>query len=253
MNLAKAINLLVAAKEDPVLAAWAFMLVELEATPGQDGVSPYDAWDAYQQLYDLGLIDPSTFHRTDPERAFFARSAQPVWGAVESVLHAFHSINHDLKEPPMSKSIGNPFEQSEAIVTRETRAPAVPAARSSAPLSPFGGAAPAPLGNPFSTAVRPIEAPPSNPFGGLGAPIQPKAGLPCNDPNGSLAGRFVEPDMYCCRQKLEMANDGGQVIGPDDLPGNQVSVVDAIFHGVCPHCQTVWHVSAGQINHDARR
>lgn len=251
MNLAKAINLLVAAKEDPVLAAWAFMLVELEATPGPEGVSPYDAWDAYQQLYGLGLIDHSAFHRTDPERAFFSRSAQPAWGAVESVLHAFHSISHE--EPPVMSKIGNPFEKSEAIATREApRAPAVPAPRSSAPLSPFASQAPAPLGNPFSTSVRPIEAPASNPFGGLGAPMPAKTGLPCNNPNTSTR-MVVEPDMYCCRQKLQMANDGGQVIGPDDLPGNQVSVVDAIFHGICPHCQSVWHVSVGQINHDARR
>lgn len=250
MNLAKAINLLVAAKEDPVLAAWAFMIVELEATPSPDCVSPYDAWDAYQQLYGLGLIDHSAFHRTDPERAFFARSAQPAWGAVQSVLQTLEALTSDPKEPPMSKSIGNPFEQSEAIVTRESaRAPAIPASRSSAPLSPFGAPAAAPLGNPFSTSVRPIEAPPSNPFS-LGTPMPPKSGLPCNNPSAAM---FVEPDMYCCRTKLEMANDGGQVIGPDDLPGNQVSVVDAIFHGICPHCQRVWHVSVGQINHDARR
>jgi hypothetical protein len=252
MNLAKAINLLVAAKEDPVLAAWAFMLVELKATPGPDGVSPYDAWDAYQQLYDLGLIDHSAFHRTDPERAFFARSAQPAWGAVESVLHAFHAISHE--EPPVMSKIGNPFEQSEAIVTRDAaRAPAIPAPRSSAPLSPFGGQAAAPLGNPFSTSVRPIEAPASNPFGGLGATMPAKTGLPCNSPNGSTSSQFYEPEVYCCRKRVEMANDGGQVIGPDDLPGNQVSVVDAIFHGICPECNAVLHMSVGKINHDARR
>lgn len=252
MNLAKAIDLMIAAKEDPVLAAWTFMILEMETSPNPDSVSPYDAWDAYQKLYDLGLVTTDVFRRTDPEQTFFANSAKPAWGAVASVLYAYTSLKTNLKEPPMSKNrIANPFEQSEAIVTRETIAPTIPASRNNVQL-PFAGAAPGgALSNPFSTTIRPIESPPS-PFGNLGSPKAPMGKLPSN--KGPINDMTVEPEMYCCGKRLEMANDGGQVIGPDDLPGNQgVSVIDAIFHGICSDCQRVWHTSVGQIIHDTRR
>ena len=43
------------------------------------------------------------------------------------------------------------------------------------------------------------------------------------------------------------ASDGGQVVGPDDLPGGSVSVVDTIFHAHCDHCGRVWHFSVGMV------
>lgn len=247
MNLAKAIHLLVAAKEDAVLAAWAFMVTEFDVAPTCD-ISPYDAWDSYQRFYDLGLVTEDDFRRLDPERAFFARSAKPSRDSIQGLLYTFNAI---CKEPPtMSKSTSqNPFERTDtAIAPRESTSPTVPVSRAAMPLSSFGQATSM---NPFGAApamaegmvpARRLRNDVGPMFAPQGSPADPASGLPCRDSSASW-----DPEVYCCRTKLKTASDGGQVVGPDDLPGGSVSVIDTIFHAHCAHCGRVWHFSVGMV------
>ena len=78
MNLAKAINLMVAARDDAILAAWVYMITD-QAVHAVTDLSPYDAWDAYQRLYDLGLVEATAFHREQrvPHRDARARRPGP--------------------------------------------------------------------------------------------------------------------------------------------------------------------------------
>lgn len=262
MNLAKAINLMVAARDDAILAAWVYMITD-QAVHAVTDLSPYDAWDAYQRLYDLGLVEATAFHRTDPERAFFAHAATPSWSAIQGVISRYDT---NLKEPPpMSKPrVTNPFATPDTALatSREERAPALPSSRGAMPLSPFGTAAPPSL-NPFGAsaalppdgmvAARRLRNDVGPMFVPAGSPGDPNA-LPCRDPMGRSDQAWIIPEVYCCKQRLQMAGDGAERVGPDDLPGGAVSVIDAIFHAHCPHCGSVWHLSVGSAIHpDAMR
>ena len=264
MNLAKAVHLLAAAKEDPVLAAWTFMILELEVSPAPDTLSPEDAWDAYQKFYDLGLVSTAHFRRIDPERTFFAHSAKPSWGSIQSVLSTYASIGKE--PPPMTKHrIQNPFAQPDdtALASREPTSATVPPVRSvGLPRAPFGNIVPGlQQSNPFSKLGLGEARQLDQQLRSGGTPFSTRersddGGLPCRETQAAvvIGGRTFEPEIYCCSKKLEMMSDGGQVVGPDDLPGNSVSVIDAIFHAHCPHCQRVWHVSVGEtISQDSVR
>lgn len=245
MNKTQALRLLVAAHDDPVLAAWAAVIDEYKASPECD-VSPYEHWEAYQEFFSHGLITSTQYDGTDARRVFFSGRKPPA-GEIQRVLNNLKFLpERQPQEPPVSKTKlpDNPFASSSSLVARDSgngslvnghHAGELPARQAAAALNPFAGAREA---LPKSKDPIAMEA------------FAPRGNLACREPNPDRVARIgsheIEADLRCCGERVEMIVDGGQAIGPDDLPGGQVSVIDAIFHGKCQTCNTIWHCSAGK-------
>lgn len=242
MNKSQALRLLIAAQDDPVVAAWASVVHEYKMAASAD-VSPYEHWEAFEQFFSHGLISLAQYDGVDSKRVFFS-GRRPPEGEVQSCLNNLKLLGseHDRVEVPVSKTklTANPFSEN-AISTRGSngsgmerthQGAALPAMRSGGSLNPFASG---PSELPF--ASRPSLG--ENAF----AQRSEKIGLPCVAPTDRTS---VNPEMYCCGTQLNMTNEGGQTIGPDDLPGGQVNIVEAIFYGQCSRCSAVWHCSVGQ-------
>jgi len=246
MNLSQAQRLMVAAKDDAVLAAWSAVVLEYRS-PAQCDISPYEAWDAYQGFLMHGLITSAEYDRTDLKACFFS-GQRPSTGAIQEVITnlKFLCPDHDKRTEPQMPKLGNPFSNKEAIATRErgalSEAPVVPGIagqRSSAPLQPFSNnreAIPGPR-QPAMPAITP------NTLADRGAPR-----LRLDNPHRKVLDQDIQPIIFCgkCEMEVELSLDGGDNLGPDDHPGGNVSVIDRIFYGKCHGCQTVFHCSAGR-------
>ena len=250
MNHAHALRLIVAAEDDAVLAAWAAVVLE-HRMPAHSEISPYDAWEAYQEFFALGAILGDDYDATDIKRAFFSGGCPPT-SQIQDVLHnvLFLCPEH---EPEESMSKSNPFNNpgESALSARNDRQSIAPS-RSATPLPggmttgaplPGGNGGGAPLVTPFS---REREIMPANKTPDLGLHHRERRNLPCADPGGGEDR--IRPTVFCgeCGEKLDLKLDGSQGLGPDDQPGGNVSVMEAVWYQKCETCQITYHCSVGR-------
>lgn len=253
MTKTQALRLLVAAHDDPVLAAWASVVHEYKM-PASCDVSPYEHWEAFQEFFSYGLITSVQYNSTDTKRIFFSGHKPPAI-EVQRVLDALRILpDYQPLEPPMSKTKlpDNPFATSTMLTARDSgglaaghKAAELPARQSPSMLNPFADARET---LPKSKDPIPMEA------------FSPRRGLACQDPKGvsvaHVGSQSIRVGVQCYGtsenphpgEHVDMMVDDGHAIGPDDLPGGQVSVIEAIFHGKCPNpdCGMVLHCSAGK-------
>ena len=235
MNEREAQQLMIAADHDPVLAAWAAVSFEHGVVCVSD-TSPYEAWDAYQGLYNYGLVSSDDFNEI--EHRFFNQTPR-----TEDIQDALSRIDpHQSKEKQMSNNDSfNPFATDHSISKRsEPRGGSQIQSRSNQALD-----------NPFATNAPAITSRPRE--GELAVDFfeQPKGGLPCQDiqPNDSIStsidGQTYTPDVRCCRIPVSMTevervgSDGGNNIG------SQLTL--AVFEGVCRECGFIHHNSVGRM------
>ena len=238
MTTQEALCLLEASRNDPVLAAWAAVFYEHRVLACYDA-SPYDAWDAYQELFMLGVVSPSDFDNTDVKQVFFS-GRRPSENEIQDALDNLHII--PCREGSEMPKLGNPFGSQQALTPRPTNHKvAVHSTRlvgstalgsphlQTATLAPHQGLAP---------STRPS-------LGQIGPPMQ-------RQPAPELRPGDIEalkPVMYCsCGEELVLKNDGGQIIDEDDMPQGNIRIIDAIFSAECPgpNCNKVWHCSVGE-------
>lgn len=254
MNKSDALRILIAAEDDPVLASWAAVAHEHKHV-GDSDISPYEFWEAFQKMFDYGLISPDQFNRTDPRQAFFSGKRFSD-GAIQRVLHNLKLLPERSQQEPVTMSsskIGNPFGNDNALVARGSTAingrnghgPPLPAARQSLEID-------SPLATRDALADRrSLDLAAFSPQ----VPSQIN-GLPCHDPappkrrlgQGSDLGRF---GVTCvCGDPISMDIDdmiGAE--GPDDaIPGGQVAILARVMHGTCRRCGITCHASIGTID-----
>lgn len=251
MNRTDALRILIAAQDDPVLASWAAVAHEHKAI-GSD-VSPYECWEAFQQLYDYGLISPDQFNGTDPSLAFFS-GRRASTGDVQRVLTNLKILPETEQEYSMTRTkLGNPFADDNALVARDSGGTALNGRNGNGHALPVHHNHE--IGNPFAmqneTLPREKRSLELEPF----APGP--ATLPCRDPSPqrNLGGRAntgleLNLQIFCCGQELQMdVDDMTGAEGPDDnIPGGQVVVLSRVLHGQCRKCGLTHHHSAGTID-----
>jgi len=258
LNRAHALRLIVAAGDDAVLAAWAAVVCE-HRMPATSDISPYDALDNYQEFFSLGLITTANYDEAIRLRSFSA-GVHPAAERIQDVLHNVLFLCPEHKpEEPMSKN--NPFSHIDApaLTTRENNSPGLATSRSPAPsLSGRGGGVPLAGSNSGAPPLVPFtpsrEVLPPTPSPGLGMQAPQGRNLPCTDPGAGEDG--LRPRMFCgeCDTQLTLKQDGSQGLGPDDMPGGNVSVMEVIWYAECG-CGLIYHCSAGRrdIPHEAFR
>lgn len=239
MNKAIAWRFIVAARDDPVLAAWASVCDGYCPAVAAD-ISPYDAWDAYQYLFNYGFVSAAQFDRTDIKKRFF--SGHPSTYEIQEVLERARFLCPEHEPTPMETAMANEnpfFSDDTSIATRKSH-------------SSGNGLAAKPrsqsLGNPFSTKQEVI---PQRQDEGLGleafAPRKEEVGLECQRDVGMTTQRALgQPRVYCgdCEAEVNMREDGGQRIPGDDEYG-ELSLT--VFCGEC--CDKVFHISVAKDSH----
>lgn len=229
---------MIAANDDPVLAAWAAVSLEHGVVCVSD-TSPHDVWEAYQVLYNYDCISPEAYNES--EHLLFSKT--PMTGAVQEVLSRVNSHQYSKENQMSNNDSFNPFATNNSIARRpEPRGNSQIQSRSRQALdNPFATEAPA-----AAIEARPREGELSGDFFG-----QPKSGLPCHDmqPNNSTAtsidGQTYTPDVRCCQVPVSMTevervgSDGGSNIG------SQLTL--AVFEGVCRECGFIHHNSVGRM------
>jgi hypothetical protein len=239
---------LVAAQDDPVLAAWAKVVHEYRAGSHSE-VSPYEHYEAFQDFYSYGLLSPVQFDGTDVKRVFFS-GHRPDQGDVQSVLDNIHLLcpEHDLPEEPMTRAKAKaPTEafSSPSALTRQ-----VPSTLARGPSRHELGSHRAPTGLSAFQPQREVMAEPRQ-----------SAELPAfgdKPGNGGLACRDVDAKMYvgsmdlnghivCCGHPLQPIDDGGDIIPPEDMPhGEEFSLLEYMFHCECANCGSIYHCTVGK-------
>jgi hypothetical protein len=242
---------LVAARDDPVLAAWTKVVHEYRAEAHAE-VSPYEHWEAFQEFFCCGLLSPIEFDSTDVKQTFFSgRNPRPA--DVQCVLDNLKLLcpEHDLPlEEPMSraKPPTSAFSNQSAIATRSAGPTGLAAApskhelrsrrsggdlaafqprrevmaepRSPAMVSPFGDESP-----------RPMAAPPPTTL----------------DSKMYVGDMELNGHIVCCGHPLQMVDDGGDIIPPEDMPqGEDFSLLEYMFHCECPNCGSIYHCTVGK-------
>jgi hypothetical protein len=249
MNKVEALRLLVAAQDDPVVAAWASVVHEHRMPPESD-VSPYDHLNAFQEIYGHGLITAYQYNETDTRRIFFS-GRRPMTDQIQRVLDNLRLLpERAAMEPIMSKTKfpDSPFADTNALTAKGGAAIAGTGSRTALPPTTSR----APL-NPFAPS-REVTAPTKQSL----EPFPKRQSLACRDGERELANGVAMGDIdlriFCCGKQLAMVIADMQADGPDSLPGGQVAVIDRVLHGSCDVCQREHHHSVGEVvEHDRFR
>jgi len=227
MRQAQAQRILVAAQDNAVLAAWASVVYDFNL-PSTVEVSPYDAWEAYQELFDKGLVSSDAFDRTDVKQRFFTKQPDPH--EIQEVLDKLPLLNAE--EPQMPKMPANPF-----ALTKPTAAEVAP-----------HKAAPSKAMSPFAREVMPASKQPSalvNPMGNraITSPVQ-MTGLPCTTPSENT----LRPKMQCgrCGRHLDLVVDDAHAEVAKSDPTGSAGLLEVVWYSECKPCSLVYYCSVGQ-------
>lgn len=242
MTKTEALRLLVASRDDPVVAAWAGIIDEHKLGPGAD-VSPYEAWGLYQDLYLKGLIPETNFNIQGAPGSFIRRrpSTGDISGALYNlrVLRAQDTPKEEMKNSnPFSESSDNALEKRSKRTSIELRGE----------LGPTAPGLTAPTGRPihnksFLQQADTQKEGSRNPFSNQDRKL-PQRPLPCT----RTADGF--PSLSCsCGHPIEL-----EVAGPADATEQElmdqlehIELLDVVLFGECKECGWVWHISGGRI------
>lgn len=230
-----------AADHNPVLASWALVYHSHDMIVAND-VSPYDAWEAFQDLYNYDLVSSRQYNRA----VEVFSSLGPSNSEIQRVLSRvdFSCTINEQKDQDMSTKLGNPFsDESNAIVSKSNqRAVSLPPRQSTA------------LGNPFSTGTQNLPEVRRNRASGdlFGSPEV--NGLSCQDPMmgtltedefpfelacTGLRERRHQPELLVMERIQRMDYDGDEQTNPE--------LTLDVFQGTCPKCDLIHHNSVGQM------
>ena len=208
-------------------------------------VSPYEAWDIFQELYLYGFVPSSSFNTSSLRNAFFGRQ-RPDDNRVSTALSHLRLLPDEASaEDIMSnRKHPNPFASNQSLERREVN-------QGVSLRQHLPGEQPlqAPRTNPFSGQIQARESPPPsslNPIASSATPAtQPQGGLPCvTESNMGL------PTLTCsCGGPISL-----EVAGPVDTTEQElmdslenIELLDVVLYGPCGKCGFVWHLSGGKI------
>lgn len=235
-----ALRFMIAARDNPALAAWAWVIHEYRANAASD-VPPHEHWEAYCEFYNHGFVPPFEFNCSDLE------GCRPPPSAVQDVLDNLKTLP-PITEDPMSKAKPpiEAFSSSTAVAPRQQ----------SEHLSSPRRMSVGDRSNPGElTAFKPQNEslPPSKRHSTLQAfQAQPSAreALPCTNPDldaKTYRGDMdINCEMKCCGHELQLIDDGGDILGPEAVPEGEFALAEYMFHAECQFCGAMYHCSVGK-------
>jgi hypothetical protein len=255
MNRGEAELFLVAARDNPFVAAWISVLDEYKAPPNCQ-IAPQDWWDAYQEFFNLGLILETDFRSIDVTRTFFGKM-WPTNLQIQDALCQLRTLRamHETKETQRSDTKFSLFENEDRALVQSTGANTQlgnvigAQVRGISPFEERGGA----IGPVLDQS--PIEAPmmvPPRPRSMEFKPFEPAmkrgVGPACKaevDVDATPRPDGLELEVRCCGHAIDYIQDDGECLEPEDSPDGQAAM-EFIFHGKCEHCGSIVHFSVAK-------
>jgi hypothetical protein len=256
---------LAAARNDPFLASFIRVLDEHQMGHRTE-VAPHDWEEAFEQLFNLGLIPCDQFNRIDFKHAF--RSSTPPVRDVEAALAELARLREaqDRKENPMSGFDG--FDKKDFLTLRPgpdsgflEKPDGHDALESSVPLpseflAPRGNRA-APLGSPAPLEPTRYALPPSSRNGiertrpavtdieAWNAPGKEHRAERASQEGSATGPRSCidgfKLKVFCCDEELKLQYHSGRSVS-HEFDGAE-AMGEFIFRSVCPRCDCEGHLT----------
>lgn len=242
MKAAIALRMLIAAGDDPILAAWASVIYE-HRMPANSEVSPYDHLEAFQSIFTYGFISSCEYNDVDEKKTFFS-GRTPRSSDVETVLTNLKLI------PGMEESMSDPktinaFKDKSALTTLKPNrelAGREPRGLGQRKQVPAGIQAFSPTREVFPQSRQPqqIEAFKGNTELQKG----PSYPLGCTSPDPMMSTGLT-PEVKCCGYQIELTDEGGDMYD-EQLENDENPFVEFTFHGTCSHCDSRYHFAVAK-------
>lgn len=236
--------MLIAAADDPILAAWASVIHE-HRMPANSEVSPYDHLEAFQNIFTYGFISSCEYNDVDEKKEFFSGKI-PRSSDVQTVLHNLKLIPEMKENMSTPKTTINAFKNQSAIATVKPNMGL--AGRDQRGIGQ-GRAVPAGIQafSPNREALPPNKQPRQiSAF--EGSPVMqsaPRQGLQCASPDPMMS-TGLQPKVECCGYQIELTDEGGDMYGDDVLPDDENPFVEFTFHGTCNLCDARYHFAVAK-------
>jgi hypothetical protein len=244
MNVATAWRFLVAAQDDPVLAAWA-SVCDGHCPAVASDISPYDAWDAFGYLFNHGLVSGPDYDNTDTKKVFF--SGSPPISEIQGVLERARFLPEDLQEKEQPMSDNSFFQKKNSLAPRGNNGDRGLSARRQSSS----------IGEAFSP--RQEVMPHHNGGGGLEAfaqtspsSLQQGGPLACQDSEPGLHAEVCKPRIHCgeCGHELNVKVDHREQDIPGDGDRGPLELI--IYFCKCDDCNWVYHSTGSKDPHPAQ-
>lgn len=230
MNRQQAVRYLVAAGDNPKLAAWISILNEHKLGTDAD-ISPSDHWEAYEGFYNHGLVSSRDYNEADVRREFL-QSPRPNSFDVQQALDNWKILNaQDL-----------PGENTMTKVYRDAPSALVPRRQQDsfdsltlAPMQQDERSLSFPAPEPTPMALEPAMPPQIAPSMGPAIPLG--MGEPLDRPK-RLPGQELsfEPLITCGFCKTTFMGEVSEGDEADEQKLRDAVLVFYMYHGTCPQC-----------------
>lgn len=258
---------LAATNGDPFVAAWV-AVIDANDMPPHTPIAEQDWWESFQELYFHDLIPTYRFGNIDISKTFFG-SKRPSPVAVHRACSFLKLMRADSagEEKSMSDKKFAMFEDASAnaVIVRSDGNGLTNGANGGG--YPFGGGSPSGM-QMFESQPQPqsfgmferreshaaLSTPTvSTPFIAFEArPTTAVVPFAESTINGGVLNRagvvdgraYVEEadvEIRCCGQFLNMNQDDGDAIEPDDP--SEPAMLEMVLYGECPTCKSTMHVS----------
>lgn len=234
MTPSAALRILIAAGDDPVLAAWASVVHE-HRMPANTEVAPYDHLEAFQSIYSYGFIGSCEYNQVDEKKAFFSGNT-PASSDVQTVLNNLQILPERLEEMPNKPKFGA-FKNQAALapivpnrgLSNQARVP-LPGVPHQSNIQAF---APAPPVQAFQRQQAMNLGPNVAPMAPMPHP-QGQQGLPCATPDPMMQ-TGLDVQHWCCGVKSDHVDVGGDYHEGDSTEdGNPF--IEFSYHTTCHIC-----------------
>lgn len=244
MTNTDALRIFAAARGDPVLAAWAYVLYE-HNIPHACDVSPFDHLEAFQDLFSFGLVTGEVYDRTDIKQVFFSGN-RPESGEVQDVLANMEMTCIDHQEELVSNAKLPTSAFSTSLTKTGGNGRSIERSRPAPGLGPSR-----PSGE--IAAFRPQrETLPANkepaPVAAFGPPGRERAlpTKPTVDARTYRGDLEINCQLICCGHPLNLVDEGGDIVPADCVPHEEFSLIEYMFHAECDYCGAMYHTSVGK-------
>lgn len=235
MRAQEARRVLIAAQDDPVVAAWTWVLHEHKVAAPTE-VSPYEAWDAFQALHDAGVVPTDIFDAQ--QGSFFNR--RPPQGQLESALTNLRILPEvDALEDTTVKDLFKKPKDNNSLEKTTPQTSTLGSPLRKGTLGP-------PISRPMvsSPSFRPpgVSAPAAQKGISFGARVSEGSALPCVSNGGG--GIPLKESWPCirrgCQQQVTVRDCGLIDIAENEiaaLAGNgSIQMSQSAIELMCPDC-----------------
>ena len=242
MNKDAAEKYLVAARDNPFVAAWVAVL-DFHKCPSHAEIAGGDWFDAFQEFYLYGLVSEEHMQRIDIDKTFF-RNRRPSGVEIQQTLNNLRVINSmSEEEDPVANF--NVFDSDKAIVHQGRIAPTTVTRQVNVFETSLERGQPVTRGEFEVFQDRPLPSMP-----------EPRKIEPFQESMVTPRGGKIDPAPYvenvnfqilCCGIPLELVEDDSDLIDPGESEGEADHfVLEMVCHATCPACGTAHHHSAAK-------